>query len=102
MIVSGARADDTEVFTESEGEFLDKHDDDERLETSLETDDAASEEEHYKTPTGIPRPVLRLVNLTCTLQARCKHLLISEVKVPHQFMPWREQQSSHQMLENIS
>ena len=51
----GARAEDTEVFTESEGEFLDKSHDD-----IGETDfDDEPPEEHYKTPTGIPRPVLR-------------------------------------------
>ena len=52
--------DDTEFYTESEGEFLDKHDDGETTcrEEEEETDFDDRESEHYKTP-GIPRPVLR-------------------------------------------
>jgi len=57
----GAR-DDTEFYTESEGEFLEKHvnddNDDETTCKEDETDFDDVESEHYKTP-GIPRPVIR-------------------------------------------
>ena len=58
------RGADTEtVFTESDGEFLDRREDDgeltaiEERETDFDTE-REDEEEHYKSP-GIPRPVLR-------------------------------------------
>jgi len=51
--------EDTEFFTESEGEYLDKIvDDDIPTIKEEETDFDDAESEHYKTP-GIPRPVLR-------------------------------------------
>jgi len=51
--------EDTEFFTESEGEYLDKTvDDDIPTIKEEETDFDDAESEHYKTP-GIPRPVLR-------------------------------------------
>ena len=57
------RRDDTEFFTESEGEYLDRHEDgdtggDLTCVEEEQTDLEDGESEHYKTP-GIPRPVIR-------------------------------------------
>ena len=57
--MEGGEREDTEFFTESEGEYLDKIvDDDIPTIKEEETDFDDAESEHYKTP-GIPRPVLR-------------------------------------------